>query len=158
MLVCSKGEKKMNKNVYSILEITCAVLIWGTIITGSFYLFPHYDNITTNLVITLGYTDPFNLYGIRLVLGFLFVIAIMLISAAGSIKLTEAIFKRSNFQKNKFAFCPRCKHLMPIVGKSSKIERTRFLRMSHWFTIYELNCETCGRISYKVKGTKITKM
>jgi len=58
------------------------------------------------------------------------------------------------FKKRKFAFCPRCEHLMPIVGKSSKIERTGILRIPHWFTIYELDCETCGRVLYKVKGTE----
>ena len=144
----------MNKTINSILEIMCAILIWGAIIAGCFYLFPHYDNITTNLIITLGCTDSFDLLGIRIVLGWLFCIATIFISAAGSIKLTETIFK--SFHKDEFAFCPRCKHLMPIVGKSSKIEKTGLLGTSHWFTIYELNCKTCGRVLYKVKGTETT--
>ena len=132
----------------------CAILIWGAIIAGGFYLFPHYDNAITNLAIILGCTDRFNLGFIRIVLGFLFGIATILIAAVGSIKLSETIFK--SFHKDEFAFCPRCKHLMPIVGKSSKIEKTGLLGTSHWFTIYELNCKTCGRVLYKVKGTETT--
>jgi len=98
MLVCSKGDKIMNKKVNSIvnsvLEIICGILIWGAIVAGSIYIFPHYDNITTNLVFTLGLTDPYYLLFIRIVLGWLYGIAIIFISLVGSLKLSEAIFKK----------------------------------------------------------------